>query len=200
MSLRGYDVRKRRTDSALRCRVVYGITVRFTVGSYPTLGPFCHRVLNLFHDPPNTLHTDRPYISSSTWAQAAPACSGSTSPYSVIVRYMPTGGHADGRALQAWAVTLPFPLLCGFAPYVYTRAARRLCERPLSLGVNIGAPLPTLPCDRRRLIPTFTHLAASCPSPDTQPSTPHFFSTVMTFAQSLSVSFGSETIVGQFRF
>ena len=22
---------------------------------------------------------------------------------------MPTGGHADGRALQAWAVTLPFP-------------------------------------------------------------------------------------------
>jgi len=22
---------------------------------------------------------------------------------------MPTGGHADGCALQAWAVTLPFP-------------------------------------------------------------------------------------------
>ena len=37
--------------------------------------------------PPNTLHTDRPYISSSTWTQAAPACSGSTSPYAVIVRY-----------------------------------------------------------------------------------------------------------------
>ena len=37
--------------------------------------------------PPNTLHTDRPYISSSTWVQAAPACSGVVSPYTVIVRY-----------------------------------------------------------------------------------------------------------------
>ena len=27
--------------------------------------------------PPNTLHTDRPYIPSSTWPQAAPACSAS---------------------------------------------------------------------------------------------------------------------------
>ncbi len=30
---------------------------------------------------------------------------------------MPTGGHADGRALQAWAVTLPSPLT------LYMRAA-----------------------------------------------------------------------------
>jgi hypothetical protein len=36
---------------------------------------------------PNTLHTDRPYISSSTWAQAAPACSGGASPYTVLVRF-----------------------------------------------------------------------------------------------------------------
>ena len=34
--------------------------------------------------PPITLHTDRPYISSSTWAQAAPACSGVVSPYTVM--------------------------------------------------------------------------------------------------------------------
>jgi len=37
--------------------------------------------------PPNTLHTDRPHISGSTWVQAAPACSGVVSPYTVIVRY-----------------------------------------------------------------------------------------------------------------
>ena len=66
----------------------------------------CH-LLNLFRRA--LLHTDRPYISSSTWVQAAPACSGVVSPYAMIVRYANCGGHADGRALQAWAVTLPFP-------------------------------------------------------------------------------------------
>ena len=43
--------------------------------------------------PPSTLHTDRPYISSSTRAQAAPACSGGASPCAVQCA-MPTVGHA----------------------------------------------------------------------------------------------------------
>ena len=37
--------------------------------------------------PPSTLHTDRPYIYSSTWVQVAPARSGVVSPNAVIVRY-----------------------------------------------------------------------------------------------------------------
>ena len=69
--------------------------------------------------PPNTLHTDRPYISSSTWAQAAPACSGGVSPCTVC--------HADGRALQAWAVTLAFPLSICTCTRRAMEARPRLC-------------------------------------------------------------------------
>ena len=98
--------------------------------------------------PPNTLHTDRPYILySSTWVQAAPACSGFVSPYAVIVRY------ANWRP-RGW----PCPAGVGGDPpfpSMYTSPARRrpLCSlgrsehyRPHNRRASLRPPRPlTLP-------------------------------------------------------
>ena len=97
--------------------------------------------------PPNTLHTDRPYISSSTWVQAAPACSGFVSPYAVIVRYANWGP-------RGW----PCPAGVGGDPpfpSMYTSPARRrpLCSlgrsehyRPHNRRASLRPPRPlTLP-------------------------------------------------------
>ena len=93
-------------------------------------------------------HTHARSTRSSTWALAAPACSGSTSPYTVIVRYA-----------NWWARGWPCPAGVGGDPPFpstmwsirYTHAARRLCEATCAAWgrtfLNIGAPLPTLPCD-----------------------------------------------------
>ena len=85
--------------------------------------------------PPNTLHTDRPYISSSTWVQAAPACSGFVSPYAVIVRYANWGP-------RGW----PCPAGVGGDPpfpSMYTSPLRR---RPLC---SLGRSEPYRPHNRR---------------------------------------------------
>ena len=91
--------------------------------------------------PPSTLHTDRPYIYSSTWVQVAPARSGVVSPNAVIVRY------ANWRP-RGW----PCPAGVGgdppSFPSMYTSPMRPLVQ----LGGDrstIGHTIAALHCGRR---------------------------------------------------
>ena len=111
--------------------------------------------------PPSTLHTDRPYIYSSTWVQAAPARSGVVSPYAVIpvVRYANWGP-------RGW----PCPAGVGGDPpfpSMYTSPARRQpLEQLWGDRSTIGAPCRPhnrrASCCRRHAPP---NVLPSTPSP-----------------------------------
>ena len=58
---------------------------------------------------------------------------------------MPTGSHADGCALQAWAVTLPFPQTSMYTSPGAADGVSRLCDLGLTwVGASAGRKAPEL--------------------------------------------------------